>query len=159
MPIYFQQTAIGYVAIAEQNARITNVYFQSEKIPNLNIKNTPVLEQAFLQLNAYLAGELTEFSLPLAPKGTVFMQRVWQALLAIPYGTTASYKEVAIAINQPKAVRAVGMANAKNPIPIFIPCHRVIGSDGQLVGYSGGNGLATKEFLLNLECFLKRKVC
>ena len=155
MSIYFQQTAIGYVAIAEQNARITNVYFQSEKIPNVNIENTPVLEQAFLQLNAYLAGELTEFSLPLAPKGTVFMQRVWQALLAIPYGTTASYKEIAIAINQPKAVRAVGMANAKNPIPIFIPCHRVIGSNGQLVGYSGGNGLATKEFLLNLECFFK----
>ena len=155
MSIYFQQTAIGYVVIAEQNARITNVYFQSEKIPNVNIENTPVLEQAFLQLNAYLAGELTEFSLPLAPNGTVFMQRVWQALLAIPYGTTASYKEIAIAINQPKAVRAVGMANAKNPIPIFIPCHRVIGSNGQLVGYSGGNGLATKEFLLNLECLFK----
>ena len=83
------------------------------------------------------------------------MQCVWQALLAIPYGKTASYKDIAIVINQPKAVRAVGMANAKNPIPIFIPCHRVIGSDGQLVGYSGGNGLATKAFLLNLEHSLK----
>ncbi|CAG1022900.1 Methylated-DNA--protein-cysteine methyltransferase, constitutive [Patescibacteria group bacterium] len=154
MPIYFQQTAMGHIGIAEQNGLITDVYFEGETIANeLIIENTRVLNEAFLQLNAYLAGELTVFSLPLAPKGTAFMQTVWQALLTIPYGSTVSYKAIAIAIDKPKAMRAVGMANAKNPIPIFIPCHRVIGSHGQLVGYSGG--LAIKEFLLNLEQSIK----
>lgn len=152
MPILIdvQTTQLGKVGIAEQGGVITQLYFEHE-IPsnNLTAAKTTLLKEAFLQLDAYLAGELTAFSLPLAPDGAAFMQTVWQALLNIPYGTTASYKDIAIAINKPKAMRAVGMANRNNPIPIFIPCHRVIGSNGTLVGYS--SGLKIKEFLLQLE--------
>lgn len=150
MKLYFSETAIGRIAIAEQDDKITHLYFATDATPeNAEIIETPLIQKAFSQLNAYLAGELTQFSLPLAAHGTAFMQSVWQALCAVPYGKTASYKEIANAINHPKAVRAVGMANNKNPLPIFIPCHRIIGSNGKLVGYGGG--LALKEKLLNLE--------
>jgi methylated-DNA-[protein]-cysteine S-methyltransferase len=150
MNVYVQQTALGKLGIAEQDGNITEVYFANEVIPqDVELAETALINEAFLQLNAYLAGELREFSLPLAPRGTVFMQTVWKALCAVPYGTTASYKDIALAIGNPKAVRAVGQANNKNPIPIFIPCHRIIGSDGKLVGYGGG--LEIKEFLLVLE--------
>jgi methylated-DNA-[protein]-cysteine S-methyltransferase len=150
MNVYFQQTALGRLGIAEQNGNITAVYFDGDVIPQqANIDETPLISEAFSQLNAYFAGELQVFSLPLAPHGTPFMQMVWKTLLTIPYGKTASYKEIAQAIDKPKAVRAVGQANNKNPIPIFIPCHRVIGSDGKLVGYGGG--LPIKVFLLALE--------
>jgi methylated-DNA-[protein]-cysteine S-methyltransferase len=148
--VKFQQTLLGNIGIAEQHGFITEVYFAGETLSeDLIIADTFVLNEAFLQLNAYLASELKQFSLPLAPKGTAFMQTVWQALLGIPYGTTASYKDIALAIGKPNAVRAVGSANSKNPLPIFIPCHRVIGSNGQLVGYNGG--LDIKVFLLALE--------
>jgi len=110
---------------------------------------TALTDEAARQLNAYLVGTLKTFSLPLAPSGTVFQKKVWHTLCDIPYGQTASYKDIAIAADNPKAVRAVGQANNKNPIPIFIPCHRVIGADGKLVGYSGG--LAIKECLLMIE--------
>ncbi|MFI3188259.1 cysteine methyltransferase [Crenothrix sp. D3] len=150
MTLYFQHTALGKLGIAEQDGNITAVYFANEIIPqDLEIAKTALLSEAFSQLNAYFAGELTEFSLPLAPRGSVFRQAVWQALCAVPYATTASYKDIAIAINNPKAAQAVGQANGKNPIPIFIPCHRIIGSNGKLVGYSGG--LEIKVFLLALE--------
>lgn len=150
MTLYFQQTALGKLGIAEQNGNITDVYFAGDVIPqDIELAETALINEAFLQLNAYLAGELAEFSLPLVPCGTVFRQTVWQALRAIPYATTASYKDIALAIDQPKAARAVGQANNKNPIPIFIPCHRIIGSNGKLIGYSGG--LKVKEFLLALE--------
>jgi methylated-DNA-[protein]-cysteine S-methyltransferase len=109
---------------------------------------TPFAE-ALRQLRAYFAGDLHSFSLALAPAGTLFQRRVWDALLEIPYGATASYRDIAIAIGQPSAVRAVGLANGRNPIPIVIPCHRVIGSDGSLTGYGGG--LDVKRFLLELE--------
>lgn len=101
------------------------------------------------QLNAYFSGELKRFDLKLAPQGTPFQKQVWQQLLAIPYGETRSYGQVAEAIGQPNASRAVGAANGLNPIPIIIPCHRVIGSTGKLVGFGGG--LKTKEHLLALE--------
>ena len=104
---------------------------------------------AVAQLEAYFAGTLTRFGLPLAPAGTAFQQRVWRALLEIPYGETVSYADVARRIGSPQAVRAVGAANGRNPIPIVIPCHRVIGSDGRLVGYGGG--LTVKATLLALE--------
>jgi len=150
MKLYFQQTTLGKLGIAELGGNITDVYFVGDVIPqDVEIVETTLINEAFSQLNAYLAGERREFSLPLAPRGTVFMQTVWQALCAVPYATTASYKDIALAINNPKAVRAVGQANHKNPIPIFIPCHRIIGSNGKLVGYSGG--LDIKEFLLTLE--------
>ena len=109
---------------------------------------TPFAE-ALRQLRAYFAGDLHTFSLALAPAGTPFQRRVWDALLEIPYGATASYRDIAIAIGKPSAVRAVGLANGRNPIPIIIPCHRVIGSDGSLTGYGGG--LDVKRFLLELE--------
>lgn len=104
---------------------------------------------AAAQLAAYFAGERTEFDLPLAPAGTEFQQRVWTALRGIPYGSTWSYGQLADKIGKPSAVRAVGLANGRNPIAVLIPCHRVIGSDGSLTGYGGG--LERKRFLLDLE--------
>jgi len=101
------------------------------------------------QFRAYFAGRLTAFDLPLAPQGTAFQMSVWRALEGIPYGRTASYGQIARQIDRPAAVRAVGAANGRNPLPVVIPCHRVVGSDGRLTGYTGG--LHIKEFLLNLE--------
>lgn len=101
------------------------------------------------ELSEYFSGRRREFAIPLAPAGTLFQKQVWEALQQIPYGETRSYKEIAEAIGNPKACRAVGMANNKNPIPIIIPCHRVLGSNGSMVGYAGG--LAIKEQLLGLE--------
>lgn len=141
---------MGRLGIAERDGAISDVYFENESVPQtIDEFETPLIREAFLQLEAYFAGRLYEFSLPLAPQGTDFMQTVWKELMAIPYGKTVSYKDVALAIGNPKAMRAVGMANNKNPIPVFIPCHRVIGSNGKLVGYGGG--LPIKEFLLALE--------
>lgn len=110
---------------------------------------TPVLARAAAQLAAYFAGERRDFDLPLAPQGTPFQQRVWDALLAIPYGAVRSYGDVARAIGRPAASRAVGAANGRNPIAIIVPCHRVIGASGQLTGYGGG--LPTKRWLLEHE--------
>ena len=101
------------------------------------------------QLAAYFAGELTSFTLSLAPKGTDFQLAVWAALAQIPYGETCSYGDIANRIGKPEASRAVGSANGQNPLPIVIPCHRVIGSNGALVGFGGG--LDSKQFLLRLE--------
>jgi methylated-DNA-[protein]-cysteine S-methyltransferase len=105
--------------------------------------------EAIRQLRAYFHGELREFDLPLAPEGTEFQLRVWDSLRTIPYGETISYGQLAQKIGNPKAVRAVGLANGCNPIPIIIPCHRVIGSDGGLTGFGGG--LSNKRKLLALE--------
>jgi methylated-DNA-[protein]-cysteine S-methyltransferase len=101
------------------------------------------------QLAAYFQGKLKTFDLPLLPAGTPFQLAVWEALRGIPYGTTVSYGEIASRIGKPKAVRAVGAANGQNPLPIVVPCHRVIGSDGALTGYGGGLGI--KRALLRLE--------
>ena len=101
------------------------------------------------QLSAYFAGELQEFTLLLAPSGTPFQQQVWRALRDIPYGSTCSYADLAVAVGRPTAVRAVGAANGRNPLGIVVPCHRVIGSGGSLTGYSAG--LERKRFLLDLE--------
>ena len=101
------------------------------------------------ELGEYFDGNRKAFDVPLDPQGTEFQQQVWQALLEIPYGQMASYAEVASAINKPKAVRAVGAANGRNPISILVPCHRVIGSNGSLTGYAGG--LPRKQWLLQLE--------
>lgn len=109
---------------------------------------TPLLVRAREQLYAYFDRELTSFDLPLRPAGTPYQQRIWEALRAIPYGETRSYAELARAVGSKP--RAVGRANAANPIPIIIPCHRVVASDG-LGGYSGGDGLSTKRALLDLE--------
>ena len=109
----------------------------------------PVLRETARQLRLYFAGNLRTFELPLNPIGTAFQQRVWQALREVPYGETRSYSEIAMRIGSTKAVRAVGAANGRNPIPIVIPCHRVIGLNGKLTGFGGG--LPVKRFLLALE--------
>lgn len=108
-----------------------------------------LLQAAKRELLEYLEGRRREFDLPLKPEGTEFQKRVWKALLTIPYGETRSYGQIAAQIGNPKACRAVGMANHKNPLPIVIPCHRVIGSGGSMVGYGGG--LDRKVWLLKLE--------
>lgn len=115
----------------------------------------PLLQEAERQLGDYFAGTRNGFDLPLAPRGTAFQQQVWQALRAIPYGATWSYAQLAQHIDKATAVRAVGAANGRNPIPIVIPCHRVIGADGALTGFGGG--LPTKRFLLQLEGALPRE--
>jgi methylated-DNA-[protein]-cysteine S-methyltransferase len=115
---------------------------------------TPLLREAERQLRAYFAGELRQFDLPLDPQGTPFQQQVWAALREIPYGEVRSYGQIAAAIGNPKACRAVGMANHRNPLPILIPCHRVCGSDGSLTGYGGG--IERKKWLLELELGVRR---
>jgi len=109
----------------------------------------PVLRAAINQLTAYFAGSLREFNLPLEMTGTDFQIRVWRLLCDIPYGETRSYRDLAIALGKPTAVRAVGAANGANPLPIVVPCHRVIGANGSLVGYGGG--LPLKRRLLEFE--------
>ena len=148
--LYFYETVIGKVGIVDTDGIITNVYFDTDDIPkDIEIRETGLLENAGRQLLEYFAGKRRSFDLELAPVGTEFQKGVWSALRLIPYGKTASYKNIAIDINNENACRAVGMANNKNPIPIFIPCHRVIGSNGKLVGFRGGLGV--KKILLELE--------
>ena len=113
------------------------------------ISTDSLLLQAAAQLRAYFAGELREFDLPLAPRGTPFQLSAWAAVSAIPYGSTATYAEIAAALGRPSACRAVGAANGRNPLPVIVPCHRVIGAAGALTGYGGG--LDRKRSLLDLE--------
>lgn len=149
MPVIFYESMIGRIAIAEKDGFISNVYITDEVPEDAELCETPLLAEAVGQFGDYFAGKLKEFSLPLAPEGTVFMKQVWAALQEIPYGKTASYGEIAERIGKPKAARAVGLANNRNPIPIIIPCHRVIGANGSLTGYAGG--LDMKRKLLELE--------
>ena len=142
------QSPIGAYLIGADDTNILAID-RIDEAETIIEKETPLLRVAKQQLTEYFAGQRTVFDLPIKTAGTAFQQQVWQALKAIPYGETRSYKEIAAAIDNPKAVRAVGGANNKNPISIVIPCHRVIGSSGQLVGYGGG--LDTKVFLLALE--------
>jgi methylated-DNA-[protein]-cysteine S-methyltransferase len=116
----------------------------------------PVLRQAEAQLGEYFAGKRRHFALPLAPQGTDFQREVWWELANIPFGGTISYADLAQRVGRPTATRAVGAANGRNPIPIVLPCHRVIGADGSLTGFGGG--LPTKQFLLQLEGALPREV-
>lgn len=111
----------------------------------------PIVDAAAQQLAEFFAGERMAFDLPLAPQGTEFQLTVWKALCDVPFGTTATYGDIAKAIGQQTATRAVGTANGRNPIPIIIPCHRVIGASGELTGYSGGGGIETKRRLLDHE--------
>ena len=119
------------------------------ELPGRECQSNPRLRLAIEQLKAYFAGELRDFDLPLDMQGTGFQKRVWAELLNIPYGETCSYRDIAGLLGTPKAVRAVGAANGRNPVPIMVPCHRVIGAGGSLTGYGGG--LPLKRFLLDLE--------
>lgn len=146
MPQFTMQSPLGFLTVTEENGAITALFFGGERDTP---PATPLLREAQRQLNAYFSGTRQTFDLPLSPHGTPFQTAVWQALCAIPYGQTRTYGELAAAIGRPKACRAVGMANHRNPIAIIVPCHRVIGKDGTLTGYAGG--LAAKQFLLSLE--------
>lgn len=137
------------VTIAEQDGKIVRVSLGGNGIPEGENKQTRLLVQAAGQLDEYFTGKRKEFDLPLAAEGTLFQKKVWNALCTIPYGETRSYKDIAIQIGNAKACRAVGMANHNNPIGIIVPCHRVVGADGKLVGYAGG--LDRKQLLLELE--------
>lgn len=150
MAIFFYETKIGNIGIKEIDGKISNLYFKKNEF-NIDdeIREVPILKEASIQLNKYLNGDLKEFSLPLVVKGADFMMKVWNELENIPYGETLSYKELGKRIGNPKGARAIGLACNKNPIPIFIPCHRVVGSNGNLTGYRGGINLKVK--LLNLE--------
>lgn len=143
------QSPIGNIIISEENENLVELNIDNEKNINIKESQTPLLIETAKQLEEYFLGKRKQFDIPLKPKGTEFMQKVWNELKNIPYGETRTYKDIAISIGNEKASRAVGMANNKNPIPIIIPCHRVIGSNKSLVGYA--LGLGVKEYLLNLE--------
>ncbi len=139
-------TVIGEITIAEENGAITHVSFDKLKFP---VKETQLIQQTYHELQEYFEGKRKIFDVPLNPQGTPFQTAVWEELKKIPYGQTKTYKEIAKAAGNEKACRAVGMANNKNPIAIIIPCHRVIGSNGEMTGYAGG--LEIKKKLLNIE--------
>jgi methylated-DNA-[protein]-cysteine S-methyltransferase len=144
---------VGPLLLAADDAGLRQIIFMNGRDraqPDSSwVQDSAAFAEAARQLRAYFAGELELFDLPLAPVGTPFQLQVWRRLCEIPYGETISYGELARRIGNPKASRAVGLANGSNPIPIIIPCHRVIGSNGKLTGYGGG--LPIKEKLLALE--------
>ncbi len=174
----YYSSPLGILLLTEENEKITHLELSEKKlrtadctidsktvpascsqaagmesanslIDSAEQKNTPLIALAKSQLEEYFQGARKTFDLPLQPAGTPFQKKVWDALCTIPYGETRSYKEIALQIHNPRGCRAVGMANNRNPIMIVIPCHRVIGSNGSLVGYAGG--LDIKEWLLQHE--------
>lgn len=150
-------TIMGWIRIQESRGRIILLEFVNISNDEINQAgdDSPLLTEAFRQLEEYLRGERKSFDLPLELRGTDFQRRVWQELLKIPYGETVSYKDIAERAGNPYAARAVGMANHNNPIAIIVPCHRVICADGRLGGYAGGIDL--KRALITLERQLKRE--
>lgn len=145
------ESPLGLMAVSAVEEGLTYVHMGVEEMKDAwgPEEPTPVLEAAVDQLEAYFAGDLKDFDLPLAAEGTEFQHRVWDELCRIPYGETVAYMDIADRIGDRKAVRAVGLANGRNPIAIIVPCHRVIGANGKLTGYAGG--LWRKERLLSLE--------
>ena len=146
---------LGKIGIVEENGKIVKIVIinkndeNNKNVDDFIEKDTKLLVKAKDELEEYFEGKRKEFDLPLKQEGTEFQEKVWNALSKIPYGETRTYKEIAKMIGNEKASRAVGMANNKNNIPIIIPCHRVIGSNGKLVGYA--LGLDMKQYLLDLE--------
>lgn len=159
LPMYFAtipESPVGPIIVAGSENGLKIVSFQSSHPKSAPLQPKPewqenerLFRDCIRQLKAYFSGKLTRFDLPLDPDGTDFQKRVWKALVDVPFGTTATYGEIARAIGQPAASRAVGMANGRNPIAIVVPCHRIIGTSGKLVGYGGG--LDKKVLLLRLE--------
>lgn len=143
------ETPYGKMGLAEEDGALVRLYLPDEAMPRIAEHETALLADGKGQLMEYFEGKRRAFDLPLAPEGTAFRKKVWAALLDIPYGETISYGELARRVDNPKGVRAVGQANHHNPIPIVIPCHRVVGADGTLTGYGGG--LELKRALLDLE--------
>jgi methylated-DNA-[protein]-cysteine S-methyltransferase len=141
-------TPFGYVTITAEGEKITNVEL-CKKANSLG--SSKVLQDAAKQIDSYLKGSLPKFSLPIKVSGTPFQLAVWKAIAKVPFGKTVSYGEIAKAIGKPLASRAVGAAVGANPTPLLVGCHRVLGSNGSLTGYSGGQGLKTKKLLLDFE--------
>jgi methylated-DNA-[protein]-cysteine S-methyltransferase len=144
--VHTLDTPIGPLLLNADEGRLTRVEFGASTVFR---SGEPPFPEAEAQLNAYFAGELERFTLPLAPGGTSFQRSVWDALAQIPYGSTTTYSELAARIGRPSACRAVGAANGRNPLPVIVPCHRVVGAAGGLTGYGGG--LERKQLLLALE--------
>lgn len=148
--VYYYSFPIGKLGIVDNTKSIIAITLASElEKYHFAIEETALIKEAYRQLFDYFLGNKKNFDLPLDPQGTPFQKKCWDVLKTIPYGTTWTYKQLAKAIGNEKACRAVGNANNKNPIMIVIPCHRVIGSNGKLIGYRGG--ITMKETLLQLE--------
>lgn len=146
----YLDTPLGRLVLVEKDGAVSQLQIAAHiDPPGIPEGDSPLIAEAARQLEEYFCGKRKEFDLPLRPDGTPFQRRVWDALCTIPYGETWSYRQLAGAVGNPKACRAVGGANGKNPIAIIIPCHRVIAADGTLGGYSGG--LSIKTALLDLE--------
>jgi len=155
MNIRVHPSPIGPLTLVSEDQKLVGCYFAGANMVKKRLRhansdaNDPILNQAQSELDQFFSRKRQAFSVPVAPLGTEFQIRVWRALRSIPYGKTASYGEIAGRIGRPTAARAVGAANGRNPICIFVPCHRVIGTDGSMTGFGGG--LERKEFLLALE--------
>jgi methylated-DNA-[protein]-cysteine S-methyltransferase len=156
----YLDTAVGRLLVARDGSGLRRINFQNGRRPHHPDprwhEHAEAFDDVISQLTEYFTGRRQQFELTLAPEGTPFQQRVWRTLLEVPYGATISYAQLAARIGVPTASRAVGLANGSNPLPIVIPCHRVIGADGKLTGYGGG--LPIKERLLALEGGARRLV-
>jgi methylated-DNA-[protein]-cysteine S-methyltransferase len=153
MAASFVYSPFGTLQLIANELSLENILFSHQFIEDNSFAND-ITRLTAIQLAEYFEGDRKTFNVPLSPKGSDFQLKTWQLLQSIPFGTTISYKELALMYGDPKAIRALASANGKNPIPIIIPCHRVIGNDGQLVGYSGG--LDKKEKLLRIEGLLQQ---
>lgn len=156
MHIRHLDSPIGVLTLVASDAGLTHVLFEGQQPADVGLPDDlpevddhPLLEAAATQLGEYFAGDRREFDVTLDLRGTDFQKDAWRALAAVPYGETRSYGEQAEAIGRPGAFRAVGAANGRNPLPVILPCHRIVGADGSLTGFAGG--LDTKRRLLNLE--------
>ncbi|WP_421553037.1 methylated-DNA--[protein]-cysteine S-methyltransferase [Pseudomonas yamanorum] len=151
----YMTSPVGQLTLVARDGKLTAILWEKERPNRVRLgalqeaNNSPVLEETERQLKEYFAGTRNRFELELDFAGTDFQKKVWQALLTIPFGETRSYSQIAAQIGSPKAVRAVGAANGRNPISIVAPCHRVIGASGGLTGFAGG--LEAKQYLLELE--------
>lgn len=150
---YSFQSPIGFLTICEQDNQLTRLYLDNQDMGILQSRNfeyhSDFLHEVYHQLNEYFAGKRKIFDLPVDSKGTAFQKAVWRELQKIPYGETRSYEDIAVAIGNKKAVRAIGQANGRNPIMIVVPCHRVIRKNGDISGFACG--VEAKRYLLNLE--------
>ena len=151
MNYQYLDSPIGRLRLVSDGSNLCAIEFEGQHSPTTSEREAsdPILRTTSRQLREYFSGRRRRFELPLSPVGTEFQRAVWQQLERIPYGDLHTYAQIAEAIGRPKAVRAVGAANGRNPLPIVVPCHRVIGSDGSLTGFAGG--LTTKRRLLELE--------